>query len=97
MKKYTKRLKNDLHNYRVAKNYIAASFPLIAAFKVLVLGSSVWPVLTAALVGGMMTIFGETLYYIGMSWIETCESIQNAHDNRNNMDNRNSDCWNVNN
>ena len=76
MKKYTKRLKNDLHNYRVAKNYIAASLPLISAFKVLVLGSSAWPVLTAALLGGAMTIFGETLYYIGMSWIETCESIQ---------------------
>ena len=76
MKKYTKRLKRDLHNYRVAKNYIAASLPVIAAFKVLVLGSSAWPVLTAALLGGAMTIFGETLYYIGMSWVETCESIQ---------------------
>ena len=76
MKKYTQRLKRDLHNYRVAKNYIAASLPLISAFKVLVLGSSAWPVLTAALLGGAMTIFGETLYYIGMSWIETCESIQ---------------------
>ena len=81
MKKYTKRLKNDLHNYRVAKNYIAASLPLISAFKVLVLGSSAWPVLTAALLGGAMTIFGETLYYIGMSWIETCESIQEDKEN----------------
>lgn len=81
MKKYTERLKNDLHNYRVAKNYIAASFPLIAAFKVLLLGSTAWPVLTAALVGGAMTIFGETLYYIGMSWIETCESIQKQEQN----------------
>ena len=76
MKKYTKRLKNDLHNYRVAKNYIAASLPVISAIKVLVLGSTVWPVLTAALIGGAMTIFGETLYYIGMSWVETAESIQ---------------------
>ena len=76
MKKYTKRLKHDLHCYRVAKNYIAASLPLISAFKVLVLGSSAWPVLTAALLGVMMTMFGETLYYVGMSWIETCESIQ---------------------
>ena len=81
MKKYTKRLKNDLHNYRVAKNYIAASLPLISAFKVLVLGSSAWPVLTAALLGGAMTIFGETLYYIGMSWVETCESIQEDKEN----------------
>ena len=81
MKKYTKRLKNDIHNYRVAKNYIAASLPLISAFKVLVLGSSAWPVLTAALLGGAMTIFGETLYYIGMSWIETCESIQEDKEN----------------
>ena len=76
MKKYTRRLKRDLHNYRVAKNYIAASLPVISALKVLVLGSTIWPVLTAALVGGAMTIFGETLYYIGMSWVETAESIQ---------------------
>lgn len=76
MKKYTRRLKRDLHNYRVAKNYIAASLPVISALKVLVLGSTMWPVLTAALVGGAMTIFGETLYYIGMSWVETAESIQ---------------------
>lgn len=76
MKKYTKRLKRDLHNYRVAKNYIAASLPVISALKVLVLGSTIWPVLTAALTGGAITIFGETLYYIGMSWVETAESIQ---------------------
>ena len=76
MKKYTKRLKNDLHHYRVAKNYIAAALPMTAAFKVLVLHSNVWPILTAALLGGIITIFGETLYYIGMSWIETAESIQ---------------------
>ena len=81
MKKYTKRLKNDLHNYRVAKNYIAASLPVISAIKVLVLGSTVWPVLTAALIGGAMTIFGETLYYIGMSWVETAESIQEKKEN----------------
>ena len=76
MKKYTQRLKRDLHNYRVAKNYIAASLPVISAIKVLLLGSTVWSVLTAALVGGAMTIFGETLYYVGMSWVETAESIQ---------------------
>lgn len=76
MKKYTKRLKRDLHNYRVAKNYIAAVLPMIAAFKVLILHSTAWPILTAALLGGVMTVFGETLYYIGMSWIETAESIQ---------------------
>lgn len=76
MKKYTKRLKRDLRNYRVAKNYIAAVLPMIAAFKVLILHSTAWPILTAALLGGVMTVFGETLYYIGMSWIETAESIQ---------------------
>lgn len=80
MKKYTQRLKRDLHNYRVAKNYIAASLPVISALKVLVLGSTVWPVLTAALVGGAITIFGETLYYVGMSWIETAESIQDKNE-----------------
>lgn len=76
MKKYTNRLKNDLHNYRVAKNYIAIAFPMIAAFKTLVLQSSALPILTGALFGGLLTIFGETLYYLGMSWIETAESIQ---------------------
>ena len=81
MKKYTKRLKNDLHNYRVAKNYIAAALPMIAAFKVLALHSSAWPILTAALLGGAITIFGETLYYLGMSWIETVESIQEKKEN----------------
>ena len=81
MKKYTKRLKNDLHNYRVAKNYISAALPMIAAFKVLALHSSAWPILTAALLGGAITIFGETLYYLGMSWIETVESIQEKKEN----------------
>lgn len=80
MKKYTKRLKNDLHNWRVAKNYIAASLPMIAAFKVLALHSSAWPILTAALIGGVMTILGETMYYVGMSWVETAESIQEKKD-----------------
>lgn len=80
MKKYTKRLKNDLHNYRVAKNYIAALLPVISAVKVLALHSTVWPILTAALIGGIMTIFGETLYYVGMSWVETAESIQEKNE-----------------
>jgi hypothetical protein len=80
MKKYTERLKRDLHNYRVVKNYIAAALPVISAIKVLVLGSTVWPVLTAALIGGAITIFGETLYYIGMSWVETAESIQERNE-----------------
>ena len=81
MKKYTQRLKRDFHNYRVAKNYIAAALPVISALKVLVLGSTIWPVLTAALTGGAITIFGETLYYIGMSWVETAESIQEKNIN----------------
>ena len=80
MKKYTNRLKHDLHNYRVAKNYIAAALPIIAAFKVLALHSTAWPILTAALVGGAMTIFGESLYYWGMSWVETAESIQDKNE-----------------
>mgnify|MGYP003467627712 CR=1 FL=1 len=80
MKKYTKRLKNDLHNYRVAKNYIAALLPVISAVKVLALHSTAWPILTAALIGGIMTIFGETLYYVGMSWVETAESIQEKNE-----------------
>lgn len=81
MKKYTKRLKHDLHNYRVAKNYIAAALPMVAAFKTLVLHSSAWPILTAAILGGMLTIFGETMYYVGMSWIETIETIQEKKNN----------------
>lgn len=81
MKKYTNRLKHDLHNYRVAKNYIAAALPIIAAFKVLALHSTAWPILTAALIGGAMTIFGESIYYLGMSWVETAESIQEKKEN----------------
>lgn len=77
MKKYTKRLKNDLHNWRIAKNYIATAFPVLAAIKVLVLHSTAWPILTAAIIGGGITIVGESLYYLGMSWVETAESIQN--------------------
>lgn len=76
MKKYTKRLKNDLHNWRVGKNYFSASLPIIAAIKILVLQSDAWPIITAALVGGVITIIGEQLYNLGMSWVETCESIQ---------------------
>lgn len=76
MKKYTKRLKNDLHNIRVGKNYFAASLPIIAAFKVLVLHSDAWPIIAAAVIGGVVTIVGESLYNLGMSWVETCESIQ---------------------
>lgn len=76
MKKYTKRLKNDLHNWRVGKNYFAATLPVIAAIKVLILQSGSWPVIAAALCGGVITIVGEQLYNLGMSWVETCESIQ---------------------
>lgn len=76
MKKYTKRLKRDFHNIRIWKNYVAAVLPMIAAVKVLVLHSSALPIITAALLGGTITIIGEFLYNLAMSWIETCESIQ---------------------
>ena len=76
MKKYTKRLKNDLHNIRVGKNYFAALLPIVAAFKVLVLHADAWPIIAAAVIGGVVTIVGESLYNLGMSWVETCESIQ---------------------
>ena len=59
---------------------MAAALPIIAAFKVLALHSNAWPILTAAIISGAITIFGETLHYIGMSWIETCESIQNDNE-----------------
>ena len=65
---------------RVGKNYFAALLPIIAAFKTLVLHSSVEPIVAAALIGGTITIVGEHLYNVGMSWIETCESIQEKHD-----------------
>lgn len=76
MKKYTQRLKNDFHNWRVGKNYFAASLPIIAAFKTLVMQSTIEPIIVAALIGGAVTIIGEHLYNLGMSWIETCESLQ---------------------
>lgn len=76
MKKYTKKLKNNLHTVRVYKNYFAAFLPMIAAFKVLVLNSTHWPIIIAALLGGAIVIVGEFLYNLAMSWVETCESIQ---------------------
>lgn len=76
MKKYTKRLRLDLHNYRVAKNYVAAAIVIGTAVKTLAVSSTLLPVIGAALVGGTIVILGETLFNIGMSWVETCESIQ---------------------
>lgn len=76
MKKYTKRLKHDLHCWRVGKNYFAAALPLAAAVKVLILHSTSFPIIVAAVTAGVITIVGEHLYNLGMSWVETCESIQ---------------------
>lgn len=76
MKKYTKRLAQNLHDWRVGKNYVAALFPIGAAINVLALHSSVRPIITGAIIGGIIIIIGETLFNIGMSWVETCESIQ---------------------
>lgn len=69
-----------MHDWRVGKNYAAALFPIGAAINVLVLHSSVRPILTGALIGGAIVILGETLFNIGMSWIETCESIQEKNE-----------------
>lgn len=77
MKKYTKRLRHDFHVWRVGKNYFAAMLPIIAAIKVLILKADALTIIGAALTAGVVTIIGEHLYNLGMSWIETCESIQN--------------------
>lgn len=81
MKKYTKRLKEHIHGWRVAKNWAAVLILLANAANVIITKGS-WEAVTGSF-GLAITIvaFGETLHHLGMSWIETAESIQEKKDN----------------
>lgn len=80
MKKYTKRLKEHIHEWRVVKNWAALLIILANAANTLITKGS-WEAATGAF-GLAVTIvaFGETLHHLGMSWVETAESIQDKEE-----------------
>lgn len=80
MKKYTKKLKNDLHNWRVAKNWCAIFTLLVNALNTLVTKGSWETVLSSFGVAVGIIVIGETLHHLGMSWVETAESIQDKNE-----------------
>lgn len=80
MKKYTKRLKQHIHEWRVAKNWGAIFILLANAFNTLVTKGSWETVLSSFGIAMTMIVIGETLHHLGMSWVETAESIQEKKD-----------------
>ena len=80
MKKYTKRLKEHIHGWRVAKNWAAILILLANAANMLITKGS-WEIVTSSF-GLAITIIviGETLHHLGMSWVETAESIQDKNE-----------------
>ena len=80
MKKYTKRLKEHIHGWRVVKNWAALLIILANAANMLITKGS-WEAVTSSF-GLAITIvaFGETLHHLAMSWVETAESIQEKKD-----------------
>lgn len=76
MKKYTKRLKEHIHGWRVAKNWTALLIILVNATNTLMTKGSWETVLSSFGVAVTIIIIGETLHHLGMSWVETAESIQ---------------------
>ena len=76
MKKYTKRLKEHIHGWRVTKNWAAVLILLANAANALITKGSLETVTESF--GLVITIvaIGETLHHLGMSWVETAESIQ---------------------
>lgn len=81
MKKYTKRLKNDFHNWRVIKNWCAIFILLGNALNTLITKGSWETVLSSFGVAVGIIAIGETLHHLGMSWVETAESIQEKKEN----------------
>ena len=80
MKKYTKRLKEHIHGWRVAKNWAALLLILANAANTLVTKGS-WEATTGTFgLAIVIVAFGETLHHLGMSWVETAESIQEKKD-----------------
>ncbi len=80
MKKYTKRLKEHIHGWRVVKNWAAILILLANAANMLITKGS-WEIVTSSF-GLAITIIaiGETLHHLGMSWVETAESIQDKNE-----------------
>lgn len=80
MKKYTKRLKEHIHGWRVAKNWAALLIILANAANTLITKGSWETVLSSFGVAMTIIVIGETLHHLGMSWVETAESIQEKKD-----------------
>lgn len=80
MKKYTKRLKEHIHGWRVAKNWAALVILLANAAHMLITHGSIDVVTNAAGLAISIVAFGETLHHLGMSWVETAESIQEKNE-----------------
>ena len=80
MKKYTKKLKEHIHGWRVVKNWAAILILLANAANMLITKGS-WEIVTSSF-GLAITIIviGETLHHLGMSWVETAESIQDKNE-----------------
>ena len=81
MKKYTKRLKEHIHEWRVAKNWCAIFILLTNALNTLITKGSWETVLSSFGIAVTIVVIGETLHHLGMSWVETAESIQEKKDN----------------
>lgn len=80
MKKYTKRLKEHIHGWRVVKNWAALLIILANAANTIITKGS-WEVATGSFgLAIAIVAFGETLHHLGMSWVETAESIQEKED-----------------
>lgn len=76
MKKYTKRLKAHIHEWRAIKNWIAVAI-LIANFIHMMATHGSWEIVISAFFTAMFIIgAGETAHHLLMSWVETAESIQ---------------------
>lgn len=80
MKKYTKRLKQNFHNWRVFKNWVLAAITVGVGVNTVVLHGGLFPVIAALLINTFLVTVGETMYYIAMSWVETAESIQDRNE-----------------
>lgn len=80
MKKYTKRLKNHIHEWRVAKNWAAIFILLANAINTLATKGSWETVLSSFALAVTIIVIGETLHHLGMSWVETAESIQERNE-----------------
>ena len=80
MKKYTKRLKQHIHEWRVAKNWAAILIILANAANTLITKGS-WEVAISSFgLAFSIIVIGETLHHLGMSWVETAESIQDKNE-----------------